>query len=276
MKLLRPLAFLSIGLAFPALASAANYEWTFNSGNLEDFFGNGAMTASGVTTTNVAFTDGGTIPHIGGQTARVLSVPVSLNIGDGFNLALNATAPNGGGLYVNDYTFVFDIYSPGASGWQALFQTQPANTNDADWYIHPTNSLGIAALGYSAAGVVAQNTWHRITFAASLGSEIKYYVDGNPVFTRAMTAADIDGRFALYSNANAGDDVRLFNEGDTSGNYTHALYVNSVAFLDRKLSDSEVGALGGANAVGILVPEPTAAALLIPALAIFGARRRRR
>jgi hypothetical protein len=262
-------------VALPAVADAANYEWTFNDGTLTDFFANGTMTPSGATTPNIIFTDGGAIPHIGGVPARVLNVPVFEALADGFQLALNATGPNGGGAYVNEYTFVFDIYSPGGAGWQALFQTDPLNStdNDADWYVAPDGSLGIAAIGYTAAGVVTQNAWHRLTFAAALGGEVKYYVDG--ALAGTFGGNEVDGRFALYSNLDAGDDVRLFNEGDTSGNYTHAMFVNSIAFVDRKLSDSEVSALGAPNAAGILVPEPGASALLVLGALGFAARRRR-
>jgi hypothetical protein len=273
MKLHHSLAILGIGLAFPSIVSAADYEWTFDNGNLADYFGNGTMAPGGATVTNIGFTDGATIPHIGGQTARVLNVPISVGGADGFNLALNASAPNGGGGYINDYTFIFDVYSPGAAGWHALFQTDPGNANDADWYISPDNAVGIAAIGYSPINSFAPNAWHRVTFAASLGSEVKFYIDGTLAFTRAFNA--VDGRFALYSNIDAGDDVRLFNEGDTSGNYTHAMYVNSVAFVDRKLTDAEVGALGGPNANGILVPEPATGALLLSVCAGLAIRRRR-
>jgi hypothetical protein len=176
---------------------------------------------------------------------------------------------------VNQYTFIFDIYSPGAAGWQALFQTDPFNStgNDADWYIAPDSSFGISGIGYTAAGAVTQDAWHRLTFAASLGSEVKYYIDGTLVGT--FGGNTLDGRFALYSNLDAGDDVRLFNEGDTSGNYTHEMFVNSIAFVDRQLSDAEVAALGAPNAAGILVPEPAAGAFLLFGIAGLAVRRRR-
>src|SRR4029078_8743075 len=44
-----------------------------------------------------------------------------------------------------------------------------------------------------------------------------------------------------------------FNEGDSGGVYTHALYVNSIAFTDRTMSGAEIAALGGPRAEGIFV-----------------------
>ena len=263
-------------LSAPLSASAASYEWTFNNGTLGDAFALGTMQAVGSTVPNIIDTNGTTIPHIGGAPAKVLSVPVFNNDADGFNLALNATGPNGTGLYVNQYTFIFDVYSPGAANWRALIQTDPTNAsgNDADWYIANDNSLGIAALGYTAADIIQQETWYRIALAVDLSEgRVTYYVDGVPVFQGFSGIKD--GRFALYSNVDPGDDVRLFNEGDTSGNYTNEMYINSVAFVDREMTEVELGELGAPKATGILVPEPATGILALTGLVLPFLRRRR-
>ena len=263
---------------FPVVANgAAVYEWTFNDGTLSDSFSNGIMAAVGGTVPNVVDTNGGSIPHIGGVQARVLNVPQFLNLGEGFNLTLAATGPNGFGAYVNQYTIIFDLYSPGGAGWQALFQTNPDNpaTNDADWYIAPDAALGIGALVYSPAGTIAQDTWYRIGFSADLAAgRVTYYVNGTPVVQRNGGPLT-DGRFALFSNLDAGADLRLFNEGDESGVYTHALYVNSIAFADSELSAVEMSLLGGPDADGILIPEPGTGCLALAAVSALVLRRRR-
>jgi hypothetical protein len=74
----------------------------------------------------------------------------------------------------------------------------------------------------------------------------------------------------LYSNADAGPDLLLFNEGDTSGNYTHELYINSIAFIDHAMTGGELSALGGPSAQGILVPEPTVISLMVVGLMGLG------
>jgi hypothetical protein len=126
-------------LALAVASRAANYEWTFNNGNLNDAFVQGTMQAVGGTVPSFATTNGTTIPHIGGVPAQILNVPQFTLPEDGFNLTFNASGPNGGGAYINQFTIIFDLFSPGAPNWQALFQTDPANTtatnNDADWYI---------------------------------------------------------------------------------------------------------------------------------------------
>jgi hypothetical protein len=268
---------LQASLSLPHIATAAQYEWTFNGGTLTDAFGNGLFEPTGATVPNIINTNGITIPHIGGVPATVLDVPAFTSPLDGFNLSLNASVANGGGAFLNQYTFVFDLYSPGARNWQALFQTNPDNPsgNDADWYIAPDGSVGIGALTYSAADVFQQETWHRVAFTADLGAGITtFYLDGIQIAQRSG-ASLLDGRFALNSSLDAGQDVRLFNEGDTSGDYTHALYVNSVAFVDRELSAAEVQSLGGPVAGGIFIPEPSATVLCLAGIALLGVRRRR-
>ncbi|HWN97219.1 MAG TPA: PEP-CTERM sorting domain-containing protein, partial [Methylomirabilota bacterium] len=100
-----------------------------------------------------------------------------------------------------------------------------------------------------------------------------FYVNGTLV-KQNSGAGLLDGRWALYSNIDAGPDLLLFNEGDTSGQYTHELYVNSIYFTDRTMTPVELTALGGPNAAGIVVPEPSTWALLGLGAVAFGLWRR--
>jgi hypothetical protein len=102
--------------------------------------------------------------------------------------------------------------------------------------------------------LIAAGTWHRLGFAADLAAnDVRYYLDGARVLTSAATGL-LDQRFALFSNQDAGPDLVLFNEGDNSGNYTHAALYNSVGFIDRTLNDAEMAAIGGPSAAGIPFP----------------------
>jgi hypothetical protein len=265
----RPTALRSSGaflvyLASGALALAATYEWGF-SGDLNAVLGNGLLEyadSQSQALTTFSATDGSTVPNINGQQATFLRVPAFAALANGLNLTLNSTAPNGGGAYVNQYSLVFDLLSPGSINWTPLFNTDPANANDADCYIAPDGSIGIGALGYSSAGRITPNTWYRVAVVADLGAgNVSYYVNGNSVLNRTGSPL-LDGRFALYSNQDLGPDLRLFNEGDTSGQYTHELLVSSLLVSDTALSASQVAAFGGPAAGGVLVPEPGTLALL--------------
>jgi hypothetical protein len=277
----KQVAFALAGLAAAITqAQAASYEWTFNSGDLSTSLGNGTMAyadaqTSGLTTFG---TTGGGVPNIGGNAASFIHVPVMPNIGNGYLLSFNNTGPNGGGSYVNQYTLIYDLLSPGAPNWTALFNTNPGNPsgNDADFYIASDRSVGIGSI-YSSAGQIASDTWYRIAFVADLSAgTMTYYVNGTQVATGSQGGSGLDGRWSLLSNLDAGADLLLFNEGDTSGNYTHELYINSVAFVDSAMTSGQVSALGGPNAAGILaVPEPTTLSLVGLGLLAGAALRKR-
>lgn len=233
----------------------AVYEWTFDGGNLNATLGKGTLTYADATTASVTTfgnTDG-TIPHIGGQPASYMHVPVFNAKGNGYFVRLLETGPNGGGAYINQYSVIIDLFVPTPLNWTALFNTDPENNNDADWYVAGDGSVGIGALGYTAAGAVAPGTWYRLAFVADLGAGVvTYYKNGAQVFQRTG-ATLLEGRYALYSTNDTLPSLLLFNEGDTSGNYTHELYTASIAVVDRPLSAGEVAALGAPNAEGIFV-----------------------
>lgn len=229
------------------------YEWNFASGDLTPALGNGLLSyANGAVTSNLTSfgtSDGTTVPHIAGYPTRYMRVPAFTSSANGYHVTLNGSTPNGGGVYINQFTMIFDVLIPAPLGWTALFNTNPQNANDADLFVDLNGRVGIGAIGYSVSGVFTSNTWHRVAFVANLASNtVTYYVDGRPVFTGA---ASLDGRHSLYSSFDPGPDLLLFNEGDTSGTYTHALYLSSVAFIDRTLAAAEVQVLGGANDLGI-------------------------
>ncbi|HOB98820.1 MAG TPA: hypothetical protein PKM43_08755 [Verrucomicrobiota bacterium] len=103
--------------------------------------------------------------------------------------------------------------------WTPIVDQEP---NDADLCIDPSGRVGIGVLGYSAAGTVRPDTWHRLAFVAdfALGTA-RWYVDGRLVFTGS---AALDGGHSLYSNVDPDLDLLLFNEGDTAGVHTHSFY----------------------------------------------------
>jgi len=234
------------------------YEWNFNNGNLAAVLGYGVLSyADGTVTSNLTTfgtTDGSTVPHIGGKPAKYLHAPAFTETGNGYHVTFTDSGPNGGGAYINQFTMIFDVLLPGSLNWFPFFNTNPGNANDADFYVAPDGAVGIGATGYSAAGLVTPNTWSRIAFAADLAAgTVKYYVNGTAVLTNNVP---LDGRHSLYSNLDDGPDLLLFNEGNASGIYTHAVYLSSFFFTDRTMSATEILALGGPKARGVLAPAP--------------------
>jgi hypothetical protein len=275
---LHKLAFALVGLSLAAgPVVAANYEWTFNSGNVSASLGSGIMSYAGASAGLTTFgTTGGGVPNIGGNAADYMHVPAFTSAANGYKLELVNTGPNGGGSYVNQYTIIFDLYIP--SPWPMdymvpFFNTNPNNGNDADFYLYGDGEIGIGSGGYSAPGALTPNTWNRVAFVSDLAANtLTYYVNGTSVKSRTAGGVD-DGTFALYSNADPGADLLLFNE--PTGLYTHELYLNSVAFVDHALTGGELSVLGGPKAVGILVPEPSSISIAFLGLLAGGILRRR-
>ena len=272
------LALALVGLSFGIVQSyAASYEWTFNSGNLSSSLGGGVMSYAGTSAGLTTFgATGGGVPNIGGNTANYMHVPAFTSAANGYTLELANSGPNGGGSYINAYTVLFDVYIP--SPWPMdymvpFFNTNPNNGNDADFYLYGDGEIGIGGGGYSAPGALTPDTWYRVAFVADCAAgTLSYYVNGVNVKTRGGVSLD-DGTFALYSNLDPGADLLLFNE--PTGLYTHELYLNSVAFVDRAMTGSELSALGGPNALGILVPEPTSISIALLGLLVGSAVRKR-
>ncbi|HWB06579.1 MAG TPA: LamG-like jellyroll fold domain-containing protein [Verrucomicrobiales bacterium] len=153
-------------------------------------------------------------------------------------IAAHGIAPNGGGIYVNEYTILADILSPAASRtrWRSIFQTNTGNANDGDYFISTTDNLGVGDLGYSPSPI-DETKWNRLVISIKLGTSIVAYLNGQPFHTH--TASSIDGRFSL-------DPSILFFADDNGENWP--LQVGMLAIWDGALSASEAAMLGTAGA----------------------------
>jgi len=143
--------------------------------------------------------------------------------------------PNGGGSFVNEYSLQIDFSLPEAGKWHSFFQTAPANTNDADFFTNASNSLGVAATGYSAKGVAAE-TWYRLVISVKNGEFFKVYVDGS--LWHEGSVQPVDGRFSLEST------LLLFADEDGEDN---PINCSEAGIWDVALDESQVSALGGAD-----------------------------
>jgi len=220
--------------------------WEFNnSANIvQATLGNGLVVAGTAPSYTASVTD------TGGKT---LNGVITTVVGAANRLRANYTLPaNGGGSYLNEYTLLFDVFSPTASrsSWRSLFQTDTSNgsTNDGDYFIGTDDKMGTAALGYTTTAL-NDTVWKRVVVVADLGSSFKVYVDG--VLFHTHTSQSVDGRYALYTDA-----VLLFAD---NGSENAALQVGAVAMWGKTLAAAEVLALGSAGAAiqGAALPNQT-------------------
>ncbi|MGV3771607.1 MAG: hypothetical protein ACO1QB_01815, partial [Verrucomicrobiales bacterium] len=203
--------------------------------------------AGGDTETKTSFgtTTSFGIPDIGGQPAAVMKVPGDKSNKIGY-IMRHGISPNGGGSLVNKYTIVMDVYvDPSGSGAGSLIQTDTLNnTSDGDIF-HQGSNFGQGAGGYEGTGQFTIGAWHRVAWAVDLTASpatITKYVDG--IKQDDWNPSDaLDGRRALREFA------ILFADGDQDERLL--MYVNSVQVHDRKLSDTELEALGEPTAVGL-------------------------
>ncbi len=221
-----------------------SYEWRFTNADLSAALGNGVMAYADPSTTpaltSFGTTDGSTVPHINGSPAKYMHVPGFTLSTDGYLLQFNDSGPNvGTSTNINRYTLIFDMLVPSPTAvvylgcavlqyrpLQPLDNTDPQNSDDdADfWLMAPAKSeLESAAIQLPAPSHA--NTWYRIAFVADLkANTLTYYVNGTNVRSRA--ADGLGGRWALYSNQDAGPDLLLFNEPSaqacTRTNFTSA------------------------------------------------------
>lgn len=240
------LVSLILGLGGSARATVTG-QWDFNSGNLAATTGADLAYYNGDSAGTTFST-----ATIGGGMAYVMGFP-ACSATQGYEMT-HGIAPNGGGLYVNQYTLIMDIMYPTASAgvYRGLWQTSTSNGNDSDLFVGPGNGIGIDG-AYD--GAILANTWHRVAFVFDLtlsSGRLKKYIDGTLVGTQNITG--VDGRWSLDPTAFLFTD----NDGETA-----AGFVNSVQIHDVALTATDIFALGGPSAAGIPATIPPLPSLLV-------------
>jgi hypothetical protein len=152
-----------------------------------------------------------------------------------YMIMTHGIAANGGGTAVNEYTLQFDFSIPEAGIWHSFFQTEPANSGDAELFANTVNSIGVAATGYTAKGISA-STWYRMIVTVKNGEFFKIYIDGS--LWLDSPGQTIDERFALLST------LILF--GDNDGDDGNIL-CSELGIWDTALEAEQVLSLGGAT-----------------------------
>jgi 3',5'-cyclic AMP phosphodiesterase CpdA len=137
------------------------------------------------------------------------------------------------------------------SGWAALWQTDPANVDDGDWFINTSQGLGISG---NYGGIVADGTWNRLALVVdNVAGTFTSFVNGTQV--QQNSGLTLDGRWS------AGPVALLFadeNQENAGG------FVNSVQLRAGALSATDIAALGGASAFGIPTPAAPTLRLISP------------
>lgn len=154
-----------------------------------------------------------------------------------FLQAAHGMKPNLGGYKVNEYTLMVDFMVDELGKWYSFYNTNSANTNDAEIFINTSGAIGVGNTGYSGA-VVKAGKWHRFVATIKLGDggSFHYYLDGKEIHAILDTTGD--WRFQCNSSAFCLDTTfHLFADNDGEDN---AINVAEVAVWDKALSPEEV------------------------------------
>ena len=212
-------------------------QWDFDGGDLTASVGRD-LAYRGDTAEVTTFTT----VDVDGAPAGVMEFPRATRT-QGYRL-FREPGGNGGGNRLNRYTVIFDLFFPASSDrhWRALWQTNPANSDDGQFYVGPHNGLWLSGEGEHGADLVTPEAWHRLAFVVDVtAGTVGAFVDGT-LAHRYGISSTIDNAYSL------GAETLLFTENN---NETAAGRVNSVQLYDRPLSDGEIGELGAPMAEGL-------------------------
>lgn len=257
----KSLILIALGVAAVSNAALITAQWDFN-GNLNATLGANALQPSERLDGNEATAPATTeflSDTIDGNPADVMRW-TNNEFGNAYLIARTNQGPDFG-FYRNAYSIAMDIrteYNGTGQAWNSLAGTNFDTYNDGDFYIRygalDANNEYTARLGIGSYGsnTFLPNRWNRIVITVDASNTVdgmKFYVNGTLLNSRS--GGGLDGGWSLYTTADVTPWMILFGEGDSSGNYTQPLLVNSVAFYNDVLPDSEVAALGGPSAAGI-------------------------
>lgn len=158
----------------------------------------------------------------------------AINIGVGSHYIVQHNIEPNGGSRVNEFTILMDIRVSQLGRWYTLYQINPLNTDDGEWFFDTLGKMGIRATGYTADPVIIPGRWCRLAIAVKNNSRYDYYMDGELVLNGQPNG--VDERFSLSPT------ILLFADEDQEDN---PIDVAEVKIFSRALSDEEIGALGG-------------------------------
>lgn len=248
MKLPAPLASAVLGLAVMlgigggARAQTLTGLWEFSDG--------ADLTAA---TVGAPLTINGTAPTwVASQTYGSTTLEGTINTVVGASnsiLVTHAIGANGGGTRTNEYTFVYDVRKPTATLWRSFYQTDLANTTDAEFFVRGSgdgvtlNTVGRGDIGFSSTAL-SPNVWYRLAISVDLGSSFAAYRDGAAFSTYTVPAVDNADYSLDPSQVLFFADQTVFPDG-TSEN--HQLTIGSMAVYGGSLTAGQASLLGTAG-----------------------------
>ncbi len=256
-----------IGVAVCAVTCATEVQFDFN-GDLSASVGPGTLGYFNGAATSAAVSFGTAssfgIPALAGGDATVMSF-AAFAPDQGLEL-FPGCGPNGGGSDINQYTMIWDLLIPSfSSSYSSLFNTNPSNGNDGDFFVRQNMGIGISG---DYTGIINPNEWNRIGVSVDLvTSTMSKYINGVLVGSQILSSG-VGGRWALYADGQA--TLLLADEDDE----TNAGFINSFYFTDRALNSDEMAAFGGPDADGV-IPEPATGLLILAGASLIRAIRRR-
>jgi hypothetical protein len=175
---------------------------------------------------------------------------------------------NGGGMRVNEYTIIMDVYFTAddylnppeghSADWIALYQTWENNQGDAMLWIRTSDGgLGDDGAYDGTEGWCTAERWLRIVAALSLDPNdnvqlTKYVLYDDDTYSGPVTEIyeeTLDDNRALRTAAEAGEDILLMFTDESYE--THRGFVSSIQVRDYAMTEAEVIGLGGPRAAGI-------------------------
>ncbi|GAB4071060.1 cadherin-like domain-containing protein [Ancylobacter sonchi] len=227
-----------VSAADAAFTAANGSEFRFNDGTLEATFGAATLTPAGTEVVVETAADAG-VPEVP-LADQLLSIPAGAP-----DQTIKLT-PGGTGT-ATEFTIAFDIYvsSEGNNGWIPFFQSDAANGSDSDLFGKVSgDSYGIG-IGGNYQGEAKLDTWNRIAFTVEQKDgevQINKYINGDLVGTQTSTSLD---RYTI--DKAAGFLIFTDEDGETS-----PVHVSNIAYVEVALNDTQMKAIGGPSADGIV------------------------
>lgn len=152
---------------------------------------------------------------------------------------------------LSNYTLVFDALWPeldaGSRKYRAIMDANPIGLAP-DIFLSPDGEIGLSP-NYS--GTIAANTWYRIAlvFYASKTGDVVYklYIDGEYIDT--MRYSQFGESWAMNR-----EGMALFTDTEPGSSESGTVYLNSLMFAARPLTDNDIKKLGGAQETLNYVP----------------------